>query len=86
MRSGIAAAAVAAGISILAAGPTAARASVGFFIGAGPPVYYAPPPPPPPVNHAPSPPRGYYPPPAPYSPPMPRWYHAPPPAYHYWPY
>ena len=38
-------AAVAAGVSALAAGPAAARGSVGVFIGAGPPVYYAPPPP-----------------------------------------
>lgn len=88
IRTGLAAAALAAGLSILAAGPAAARAHVGFFIGAGPPIYYAPPPPPPVYYYAPPPPRWYYPPPAYYvpAPPLPRPYYAPPPAYRYWPY
>jgi hypothetical protein len=95
IRSGIAAAAIAAGISVLAAGPAEARASVGFFIGAGPPVFYAPPPPPPlllpppPAYVLPPAPYGYYPPPPPpvfHAPPVPRFYYAPPPAYRYWPY
>jgi hypothetical protein len=89
-RFGIAAAVIAAGVSIMAPGPAAARGSVGVFIGAGPPVYYAPPPPPPPpVYYAPLPPYRYLPPPPPpvyYAPPVPRWYYAPPPAYRYWPY
>ena len=79
IRSGVAAAAFAVAISTFAAGPAAARSSVGVFVGAGPPVYfvppprwyYAPPPPPPPVY---------------YAPPVPRFYYAPPPAYRYWPY
>ncbi len=44
VRSGVAAAAIAACVLTLAAAPAAARSSVGVFIGAGPPVYYAPPP------------------------------------------
>ncbi len=90
IRSGITAAVVAAGISILAAGPASARGSVGVFIGAGPPVYYALPPPPPPLYFVPPPPPWYYTPPPPppiyYAPPRPRFYYAPPPAYRYWPY
>ena len=70
IRSGVAAAAFAVAISTFAAGPAAARSSVGVFVGAGPPVYYAPPPPPP-----------VY-----YAPPVPRFYYTPPPAYRYWPY
>src|SRR5215212_408988 len=64
-------AALAAGISASAAGPAAARGSVGVFIGAGPPVYYAPPPPPPPppIYYAPPPPPPGY-----YRPPPPRYY------------
>ncbi len=46
IRSGVAAAAFAVAISTFAAGPAAARSSVGVFVGAEPPVYYAPPPPP----------------------------------------
>lgn len=88
-RIGIAAAAIAAGILALAAGPAAARGSAGVFIGLQPPVYYVPPPPPPPpVHYRALRPRWYYPPPAYYTPapPVPRWYYAPPPAYRYWPY
>lgn len=88
IRTSLAAVVLAAGLSTLAAGPAAARAHVGFFIGAGPPVYYAPPPPPPIYYYAPPPARWYYPPPAYYvpAPPLPRPYYAPPPAYRYWPY
>jgi hypothetical protein len=93
IRSHAVAAAVAAGISALAAGPAEARGSVGVFIGPGPPVYYAPPPPPvyyvpprPPPGYYRPPPYRYHPPPAYYAPPVPRWYYAPPPAYRYWPY
>ncbi|CAA9234164.1 MAG: Lysophospholipid transporter LplT / 2-acylglycerophosphoethanolamine acyltransferase / Acyl-[acyl-carrier-protein] synthetase [uncultured Acetobacteraceae bacterium] len=88
IRSALAAATIAAGITIPAAGPASAHGSVGVFIGAGPPVYYAPPPPPPPVYFVP-PPRFYYPPPPPVyyaPPPPPRFYYAPPPAYRYRPY
>jgi hypothetical protein len=89
IRTRLATAVLAAGLSTLAAGP-AARAHFGFFIGAGPPVDYAPPPPPPVYYYyyAPPPPRWYYPPPAYYAPapPLPRPYFAPPPAYRYWPY
>ena len=92
IRSFVTAAALAAGIPALAAGPAEARGSVGVFIGAGPSVFYVPPPPlpfPPPVFYAP-PPYRYYPPPPPppvyYAPPVPRWYYGPPPAYRYRPY
>jgi hypothetical protein len=85
-RTGIAAAVIVAGLLALAAGPAAARGSVGVFIGARPPVYYVPPPPP--VYYGPPPPRWSYPPPAYYAPapPVPRPYFAPPPTYRYWPY